>query len=215
MRNVYDITKAFEQKLCEYTGAPYAVAVDNCSNALFLALYYHVWGNRLNGGPSPYFIKKEITIPSRTYMSVPNSIIWAGCKVKFEPSGITTKGPYQLYPTPVWDCALRFTKGMYVPGQIQCLSFTGPRKILKLSKGGAILTDDEDAYKWFKRSRYSGRNECDYNEDNFDMLGWNMYMLPELAARGLLLMQAFPDYNEDVEMQYPDLSQFKIFTDGA
>jgi hypothetical protein len=51
------------------------------------------------------------------------------------------------------------------------------------------------------------------------MLGWNFYMMPELAARGLLLMKQFyktdgtPKHNEDLEMPYPDLSKFKIYTD--
>jgi hypothetical protein len=50
------------------------------------------------------------------------------------------------------------------------------------------------------------------------MLGWNFYMMPELAARGLLLMNQFydlngkPKHNEDLEMPYPDLSKFKIYT---
>lgn len=215
MRNVYDITKAFEDKLCEYTGAPYAVALDNCSNAIFLSLMWWKENNNTlrilkQRNIIPHWL--TITIPHRTYVSVPNEIIHAGFKVEFEPFiGMMTKGPYQLKPSPVWDCALRFTKGMYVPGQFQCLSFTGPRKLLKLSKGGAILTDNKAAYEWFKKARYSGRAECDYHQDDFTMLGWNMYMLPELAARGLLLMQAFPEHNEDVEICYPDLSKFKIF----
>jgi dTDP-4-amino-4,6-dideoxygalactose transaminase len=98
-----------------------------------------------------------------------------------------------------------------------CISFTGPYKHLKLTKGGAILTDDETAYKWFKRARYSGRNECSYHDDYFDMLGWNFYMIPEISARGLLLMNQFYDYNgnkkvnEDIELPYPNLSKFKIY----
>ena len=36
----YKITEEFEKLLCDYTGAPYAVALDNQSNALFLSLYY-------------------------------------------------------------------------------------------------------------------------------------------------------------------------------
>jgi dTDP-4-amino-4,6-dideoxygalactose transaminase len=87
---------------------------------------------------------------------------------------------------------------------------------LKLSKGGAILTDDYDAFLWFKRARFSGRRECSYHEDNFDMIGWNFYMMPELAARGLLLISQFydgnvPKENEDLELTYPDLSQYEIF----
>ena len=98
-----------------------------------------------------------------------------------------------------------------------CISFTGPYKHFKLSKGGAILTDNYDAYLWFKRARYSGRRECSYHNDHFDMLGWNFYMMPELAARGLLLMAQFYNIdgskkqNEDLELPYPDLSIYDIY----
>ncbi len=198
---VYKIVEQFEKVVANYTGAPHAVALDNCSNALFLALKYI----GIEG--------QEITIPSRTYMSVPCEIIHAGGKVKFDPvNGEYIRGAYQLKPTPVWDSALRFTSKMYIPNTFMCLSFTGPYKHLKLSKGGMILTDCEDAAKWFRRSRFSGRNEMDYHKDHFDMLGWNFYMMPEIAARGLLLMNGMPNDNEDLELRYPDLSKFSIYT---
>ena len=203
---VYKVTEEFENRLAEYTGATYAVTLDNASNAIFLALMYE----KVNG--------IDITIPSRTYPSVPCEIIHAGAKVKWEKvEGKTIKGAYQLKPTKVWDSALCFTGDMYIPNTHMCVSFTGPYKTFKLSKGGAILTDDYEAYLWFKRARYSGRRACSYHEDHFDMLGWNFYMMPELAARGLLLMDQFynPDGSkkvyEDVEMAYPDLSQYKIY----
>jgi dTDP-4-amino-4,6-dideoxygalactose transaminase len=206
-KGVYKITEEFEERLADYTGSRYAVTVDNQSNALFLSLMYEKIGGM------------EITIPSRTYPSVPCEIIHAGGKVKFrEVKGTTIKGAYQLFPTKVWDSALRFTADMYRPGTHMCISFTGPYKHFKLSKGGAILTDNHDAYLWFKRARYSGRRECSYHEDHFDMLGWNFYMMPELAARGLLLMNQFYEIggkkkvNEDLELPYPDLSKFKIYT---
>jgi hypothetical protein len=161
----------------------------------------------------------EIEIPSRTYPSVPCEIIHAGAKVKFKPvKGTTIKGAYQLAPTNVWDSALTFTHNMYKPGTHMCISFTGPYKHFKLSKGGAILTDDEHASFWFKRARYSGRRACSYHEDHFDMLGWNFYMMPELAARGLLMMPQFytskgePKRNDDLELSYPDLSKFDVYT---
>lgn len=203
---VYKITEDFEKSLSDYTGAPYVVTVDNQSNALFLALMYE----KVTG--------MEISIPCRTYPSVPCEIIHAGAKVKFEKvEGKTLKGAYQLSPTNVWDSALRFTHNMYKPGTHMCISFTGPYKHFKLSKGGAILTDNHDAYLWFKRARYSGRRECSYHDDHFDMLGWNFYMMPELAARGLLLMNQFydgenPKHLDDLEMPYPDLSKFPIYT---
>jgi hypothetical protein len=49
------------------------------------------------------------------------------------------------------------------------------------------------------------------------MLGWNFYMMPELAARGLLMMTQFYNldgtkkHNEDLELPYPDLSKFEIY----
>ena len=208
---IYKITEEFEKSLSDYTGAPYVVTVDNMSNALFLALYYekNVKGSITND---------TITIPNRTYPSVPCEIIHAGLKVDFyEVEGKTIKGSYQLLGSNVWDSALRFTTNMYVPNNHICISFTGPYKHFKLSKGGAILTDNHDAYLWFKRARYSGRRECSYHDDHFDMLGWNFYMMPELSARGLLLMNQFYNLdgskkeNEDLELPYPDLSKFEIY----
>jgi dTDP-4-amino-4,6-dideoxygalactose transaminase len=187
MKNVYDITNEFEEKLAYYTGAKYVVTLDNMSNGLFLALYYEHYINKS--------LKTDtITIPNRTYPSVPCEIIHAGLKVDWEiQPGNTITGAYQLKGSNVWDSALRFTANMYIPDSYMCVSFTGPYKHFKLSKGGAILTDNHDAYLWFKRARYSGRRECSYHDDNLDMIGWNFYMMPELAARGLLLMGQFYD----------------------
>ena len=207
---IYKITEDFEKALSDYTGSPYVVTLDNMSNGLFLALYYeHKIKNKT---------EKIITIPSRTYPSVPCEIIHAGLKVGFEPvEGRTIKGAYQLKGSNVWDSALRFTADMYIPNTHMCISFTGPYKHFKLSKGGAILTDDYQSYLWFKRARYSGRRECSYHDDYFDMLGWNFYMMPELATRGLLLMNQFYNVdgtkknNSDLELPYPDLSKYEIY----
>jgi len=208
---VYQITDDFEKELGKYTGAPYVVTLDNMSNALFLALYYEKnIVKSINGD--------KISIPNRTYPSVPCEIIHAGLKVDFTPvEGKTIKGAYQLVGSNVWDSALSFTADMYKPGSHMCVSFTGPYKHFKLSKGGAILTDSLDAYHWFKRARYSGRRECSYHDDNLDMIGWNFYMMPELAIRGLLLMNQFYNidgtkkHNQDLELPYPDLSKFEVY----
>tara|TARA_R110000765_G_scaffold224643_3_gene328636 strand:+ start:615 stop:1241 length:627 start_codon:yes stop_codon:yes gene_type:complete len=206
MSNVYDVNDKFEKELCKYTGAPYAVVVDNCSNALFLCLMYEkVQGSTLE-------------IPSRTYPSVPCAIIQAGAKISFkETDSNYLTGAYQLSPSKVWDSALLFTSDMYLKDTHMCLSFTGPYKTFQLSKGGAILTDDYEAYLWFRRARFSGRREMSYHEDSFDMLGWNFYMMPELATRGLLLIKQFYDLDENpiqnkpLTLPYPDLSKFEIY----
>jgi dTDP-4-amino-4,6-dideoxygalactose transaminase len=203
-QGVHKITEQFEAKLCDYTGAPYAVAVDNCSNALFLALKWL----GLSG--------IEISVPKHTYPAVPCEVIHTGNKVKFYDSPERLTGFYTLDGTNVIDSALHFTADMYIPGFSMCLSFTGPYKHLKLGKGGAILTDNKAAYEWFKRARFSGRRECSYLEDDFDTLGWNFYMMPEIAARGLLLMDQFytengKKHNEPITHRYPDLSKFKVY----
>jgi dTDP-4-amino-4,6-dideoxygalactose transaminase len=210
VKKVYNITDEFESQLAQYTGAKYVVALDNMSNGLFLSLYYeHHIMNRTNN---------TIIIPSRTYPSVPCEIIHAGLKVGWNTvKGETLTGTYPLAGSNVWDSALTFTADMYKPKTHMCVSFTGPYKHFKLSKGGAILTDDLKAYHWFRRARYSGRRECSYHDDNLDMLGWNFYMMPELAARGLLLMGQFYNMdgtkktNPDLTLPYPDLSKFKIY----
>lgn len=205
--NPHQVTAEFEKAICDYTGSPYCVCVDNESNALFMALTY-------------VGIKDvEITLPSHTYPSVPCEVINAGGRVKFEDSPEKLKGEYQLKPTNVWDSALRFTADMYRKDQFQCLSFTGQWKRLKTVKGGAILTDNYQAYLWFKRYRFSGRRECSYFNDNFDFIGKNYYMPHVLAAIGLQMITGFYNFDgtkidfPDLELPYPDLSQFKVYTD--
>lgn len=204
-QGIHKITEQFEAELCRYTGAPYAVAVDNMSNALWLCLVYL------------FAEEKTIYIPSHTYPSVPCEIMLAGGNVKFEDSPKLLKGAYQLRPLPIWDSALRFTADMYMPGQYQCISFTGQYKHLKLGKGGAILTDNQTAYKWFKKARNSGRDECSYHDDNFTMIGRNCYMHPSVAALGLQLIGQFYNLDgskkdmPDIELPYPDLSKFPVY----
>lgn len=192
--NPYKIVKMFEEEISDYTGAPYAISVDSCTNALFLCCKY------LN--------VLEVTIPKKTYLSVPQSIIHAGGKVKFDDS--EWKGTYQLKPYPIFDSAKRLTSNMYIPNTFMCLSFH-IKKHLKIGKGGMILTDNYDAAEWFKKVRYEGRSEINYVNDNINMLGWNMYMTPVEAAQGLMLLQNLPKTNDDLPENYKDLTTNDYF----
>ena len=89
------------------------------------------------------------------------------------------------------------------------------KKHLKIGKGGMILTDSEEAANWFRKARYEGRGEVMYHEDNIEINGWNAYMSPEQAARGLMLMQNYPEHNEDLPEfpQYRDLREFPLFAE--
>jgi len=194
--NPYNIVKMFEEEVSEYTGAPFAVAVDSCTNALFLCCKYHQ--------------VKEVTIPKRTYLSVPMSIIHSGGEVVFEDKDWS--GAYQLKPYPIYDAAKRLTSGMYIPGTAMCLSFH-IKKTLAIGKGGMILTDDFKMVEWLKKARYEGRSEVNYKEDNIDMLGWNMYMTPQQAAHGLSLMQNYTEHSSDLgeNKGYRDLTSNNVF----
>ncbi len=198
--NPYKIVQMFEEEIALYTNAPYAISVDSCTNALFLCCKY------LN--------VKEVTIPSKTYLSVPMSIIQAGGEVIFDtrPKINHWSGLYQLSPYPIYDSAKRLTSNMYIPGTYMCLSFH-IKKSLGLGKGGMILTDDLNAVEWFKRARYEGRSEKFYKEDDIDTIGWNMYMTPQEAAHGLCLMQNYPEHISDQEESngYRDLTDFTLF----
>jgi dTDP-4-amino-4,6-dideoxygalactose transaminase len=206
-QGVYAVTAQFEKALCEYTGAPHCVVVDCCSHAIFLALKYEVQFSE----DSFNYVK----IPKRTFPSVPCEVRNAGLQILFGDEDF--EGAYQLWPSKVWDAALRFTSGMYIKGTHMCVSFTGPRKRLKLIKGGAILTDDKRAYEWFKTARMSGRHEMPFMEDEIKEVGWNFYIDPEKSVRGLQLLREFYDEEgkprdfPDVKLEYPDLSKMEAF----
>lgn len=195
----WDVVDAFEKMVAEYAGSKFAVSVDNCTDAVFLCLKY------LDASGT-------ITVPSKTYVSVPQAILHAGCSLEFE--DIEWTGTYHLKPYPVVDGATRFTKGMYIPGTYQCISFH-IKKILNIGKGGMILTDDPEAARWFKVARYEGRHiEVPYDQDEIELVGWNMYMPPEQAARGIQIFKDLPEENPDCggSWKYHDISTFKIFS---
>ena len=201
--NPYKIVKMFEEEVAEYTGAPYAVAIDSCTNALFLCLAY-----MMQKGTTV----SDVIIPSKTYLSVPMSIIHAGFEPVFDTSMNNWSGIYQLCPFPIYDAAKRLTSDMYIDGSFMCLSFH-IKKSLSIGKGGMILCDDINAVNWFKKARYEGRSEKKYDEDNIQMLGWNMYMTPQQAAHGLALMQNYPLYVPDLGENggYKDLTTNDVF----
>lgn len=194
--NPYRIVQHFEEELANYCGSPFVVTVDSCTSALFLCCKY------LN--------VKEVTIPKKTYLSVPQSIIHAGGSVTLKDEDWL--GYYRLDPYPLYDSALHLTSGMYIKKSYMCLSFHY-KKHLPIGKGGGILTDNEAAVEWFRRARYEGRNEKSYWVDEISELGWNMYMTPTEASLGLTLMNNLDIDNEDIveEDGYRDLSEFLKF----
>jgi hypothetical protein len=141
---------------------------------------------------------------------VPQSIIHAGLRPVYRDEEWI--GQYQLQPLPIWDCARRFTSGMYEPGQFMCVSFHAT-KILADTQGGCILHDNEYADSWLRRARFDGRTEgVPPSEDTFDMVGYHCYMSPDVAARLLHKLSVLPKDNAPLPNdEYPDLSVIPTF----
>jgi dTDP-4-amino-4,6-dideoxygalactose transaminase len=197
----FDSVRSFESCIADYAGSEYAVAVDSCTNALFLCC--------------KWLRVTSVMIPARNAFSVPAAILHSGATVEFCTKD--WKGEYDLWPHPIIDSALRFKRGMYQPETYRCLSFNSI-KHLKIGKGGMILTDNPHAYEWFKLARYLGRHEnpchregCNCDSSTIEMVGWNMIMMPDQASRGLMLMNHMPDDNEDLVFEFQDLSKYEIY----
>ena len=169
--NPYEINNELEKQLCEYTGAPYCIVVDSGTSAITLSCVIHN--------------VDEAEVPINTYISVPFAIIHGGGKPKFV--DLEWEGMYQFKPYPIWDCALRLKRGMYIPKTHMILSFS-TRKQLPIGKGGAILLDNEEEYNRLKRLRYNGRPETTYHDtDDITEISFNMVLHPILASIGVAL----------------------------
>jgi dTDP-4-amino-4,6-dideoxygalactose transaminase len=192
-----DAVEIFERKVADFAGSKYAIAVDCCTNGVFLCLKYMQ-------------AKGIIEIPKHTYQSIPMNILHAGCVPAFRHE--EWSGMYQLKPYNIWDAATRWHKGMYQGGLHVC-SFQIKKRV-PIGRGGMILTDDKDAYAWLSKARYDGRDlTVSQWEDDGDICGWHMYMTPEDAARGIILMDQVPENNPDCGgwENYADLSEKKLF----
>ncbi len=226
MKNAFDVVRDFEEALCEYTGAPYAVAVNSCTNALFLALKYQE-----QCGPHKETIQQgtfhrgewtdfEVEIPKHTYVSVPMQIIHAGMKPVFRDEN--WQGMYQLKPLNVYDAARRFHSDMFHTAfnsyedilnvhTYMCVSFHW-NKILGIQQGGAILHNDPNFDYWARKARFDGRSEGVKPKDDHFILGWHMYLSPEIAATGLVKLMHLSEANPDLPNDdYPDLSKIELF----
>lgn len=188
--------RQFEKTIAKHCGAPYGIAVESCTAALFLCCLY--------AGV------KEVTIPKKTYFSVPAQIKHAGGTVVYK--DIPWQGAYQLQPYPIIDSAMRFKKDMYLSGSFQCLSFHSAKHI-PIGRGGMILTDNDKTAEWLKLMRNDGRREIPKDKDHVTLSGHNFYMTPGQAGQGIDLFywrkSRFPFATEDLpdlEMTHGDIS---------
>ena len=123
----FESVKIFENKIAEFFGAPYAVAVDCCTHGLELCLI-HQHAN-------------IIKVPKKTYISVP--FLSAKLNILLEFKDEDWKDYYYLTDN-IIDAAVLWKKNSYIPKTFMCVSFQF-RKHLALGRGGIILTDNKEA----------------------------------------------------------------------
>lgn len=196
--NPYDNVSELEKVIAEYGGSKYAVAVDSCTNALLLTLKYRF---KIQG-----YTPLAIEIPAYTYVGVAYSVVNAGGQLGFRDE--VWHGCYEIGMTKIIDSARRFKRGMYIKDTLYCVSCHWS-KHLKIGRGGFILTDDKEAARILRIMRFDGRTAgMAPKDDQFIYPGHHCYMLPEEAARGLMLMSNMADDNDDLPWDdYSDLRE--------
>lgn len=197
-REIIDI---FEKKLADFCGSRYCALTDSATSGIFLSLKYRN-------------LRERISVPKHTYVSVPLQVIHSGNSLAFREE--KWSGLYELGNTRIFDSAARFGPNIFLnaPGVLQVLSFQ-IKKRLPIGRGGAVLTDDRNAYEWLKLASYDGRNlKTDYvSSGHVSQIGWHSYMTPEDAARGIMLMDSLPESFEDTMSwnNYPPLDNYEFF----
>lgn len=199
----WDWVTYFEKEIAEYCGSKYAIACDSNSNAIRLVLHYLG------------IVGQEIGIPARTYISVPNQIILSGNKPMFD--DYEWDGLYKFDGAPIVDAATALYEGMYDNENYMILSFH-IKKILNIGQGGMILTNDERFNEWARPMIYDGRHKDRlYKDDEFECIGWHMYMSPEQAQRGLEIFHSPKIHSINPHCggswMYKDLSEQKIYNE--
>lgn len=140
---MFDDLYKFESALAKYTGAPYVVVTDGCTHAIELCFRF----NRITACEFTAF----------TYISIPQLMRQLGVHYTLRSDYWNTIGEYNFVGTNIWDSARLLRRGMYKPGQMQCLSF-GHGKPLSIGRAGAILTDSYAQYSELSLMRSDGRD---------------------------------------------------------
>jgi len=187
----------FEKLIAEFFGAPYAVAVDCCTHGIELCLRQQNI--------------KCITIPKRTYISVPFLANKLGIELKWKDDKWTDF--YWIEDTNIIDAAVLWKKDSYIPGTFMCLSFQF-QKHLSLGRGGMILCDDWESMMVLKKMSYDGRlPDIPWRDQNIDSMGYHYYMTPETAELGLEKLDKAIDTipKQWIITDWPDLTQMDVF----
>jgi dTDP-4-amino-4,6-dideoxygalactose transaminase len=192
----FNTVSFFENKIAEFFGAPYAIAVDSCTHGIELAL-------RLTGA-------KLITVPKRTYLSIPFLAEKLNIDRVWKDEDWVD---YYYLTSTVVDAAVLWKPKSYIPNTFMGISFQY-QKHLSLGRGGILLCDDADDARELKKMSYDGRiPNVPWREQNISSVGYHYYMTPETAQLGLDKLPAaiLNEPRQWTVNDWPDLTQMDIF----
>ena len=193
----FEVVNKFENKIAEFFGAPYAVAVDCCTHGIELCLRQQE--------------VLTLIVPKRTYLSVP--MLANKLNIRLQWSDEQWEDYYWLEGTNIIDAAVLWEKDSYIPNTFMCVSFQF-QKHLSLGRGGIILTDNKEAAIELKKMSYDGRlPNVPWRDQNIDTMGYHYYMAPEIALMGLNKLEKAintPPKKWSID-EWPDLTEMEIF----
>jgi len=195
----FEIITEFENKISEFFGSPFAVAVDSCTHGIELCLRYTK--------------ETKINVPKRTYLSVPFLADKMNLNREWRDEEWEDYYTLNYGEKRIIDAAVLWRKNSYISNTFMCISFQY-QKHLSLGRGGVILLDNYEDFINLKKMSYDGRlPNIPWREQNIDMVGFHYYMTPETAKLGLnkidIAIKTEP--RKWVYTDWPDLTQMKIF----
>jgi len=195
----FNVVKEFEEKIAEFFGSPYAIAVDSCTHGIELCLRYTK--------------EIKINVPKRTYLSVPFLAEKIGLEREWRDEDWEDYYTLNYGDKRIIDAAVLWRKNSFIPNTFMCVSFQY-QKHLSLGRGGIILLDNEIDYLSLKKMSYDGRlPNIPWRNQDIDTVGFHYYMTPETAQLGLDKLQMAIDTppRQWVVTDWPDLTEMKIF----
>lgn len=202
-------TQEFEQMFAEYVGAKYAVFVDSCTSALFLALKY-AYGE---GG-------HILNVPALTFVATAESVVHSGntprfvdvsmddfCMLASKVNGnsvpVHLTGNKAHEGALVYDSAHRIERNdMHDTEALFCYSFYATKNMTTV-QGGMIATNSEDAAKWLRKARDHGldlgtkeRYTEKYKQYDVEFVGWRVKADDFRAVVGIEQLKKLPMLNE-------------------
>jgi dTDP-4-amino-4,6-dideoxygalactose transaminase len=195
----FEVVSTFENKISEFFGSKYAIAVDSCTHGLELCLRYTN--------------ETKINVPKRTYLSVPFLAEKIGLEREWRDDNWERYYTINYGDKRIIDAAVLWEKNSYIPNTFMCISFQY-QKHLSLGRGGVILVDNEVDYNSLKKMSYDGRlPNIPWRTQDIDTVGFHYYMTPETAQLGLDKLQTAIDTppRQWVVTDWPDLTEMQIF----